>query len=279
MTDSADDQPHRLVRALVAARSYWDRHSGLDGVIRVGGAVAVVVTIEALAGYFLWRGTTESVRIPATLGWSLQFGLTGGSVVGTRAFHRGHSEDKWWGLATSLVAVLFVVADASMAALLLNDLVVVNPGLLAVGVLVECLVIGYLTVHTLMAAPRAGRTPGVIPVVADEAPIITPEPLEEWGPPDTVTDEVIEPVIAAEEPAPIPEPEPEPEPEPDPEPVASPPKLRSVTGKRTRTQLVAAGAALTPAVRRGGNEKIDDFRERVEAAERVARRDRQAVTA
>lgn len=174
--------PNRFIRAVTAVHGFWTRHNGLDGVIRVGGAVAVVVTIEALAGYFLWRGTTESVRIPATLGWALQFGLTGGSVVGTRAFHRGRSEDKWWGLATSLTAVVFVVADASMAALLLNDLADVNPGLLAVGVLVETLVIGYLTVHTLMSAPRGDAEPAV---AADAVPAAAKPPAE-WGPPDQV---------------------------------------------------------------------------------------------
>ncbi len=260
------DMPPAKRGTAATIRDYWNRHDGLDGVVRVGGAIAVVVTIEALAGYFLWRGTTESVQIPPTLGWSLQFGLTGGSVVGTRAFHRGHSEDQWWGLATSLVAVLFVVADASMAALLLNNLVHINAGVLAVGVLVECLVIGYLTVHTLMAAPRAGRSR------ATETTLQI-EPAPEWGPPDTVTDTVTTaaPCVEAESPNEARAVEAE--------SVTAPLALRSVTGKRTRPELVTAGAALTPPIRRRADEKLDEFRRRVERGERAARRDRQPVSA
>lgn len=269
MTGSPPAEAHRAPKLVAAVRGYWDRHDGLDGVIRTGGAVAVVVTIEALAGYFLWRGTTESVQIPATLGWSLQFGLTGGSVVGTRAFHRGRSEDKWWGLATSLVAVMFVVFDASMAALLLNDLVRINAGLLAVGVLVECLVIGYLTVHTLMAAPRARRTRTAGEHVAEEVTYT----VTEWGPPDTVTDELPVQVVDDE---PV---DTNADDEPGPEPVTGQVTLRSVTGKRTRPELVEAGARLEPPVRRKADEKLEEFRRRVERGERAARRDRQAVTA
>jgi len=94
---------------------------------------------------------------------------------------------------------------------------------------------------------------------------------QEWRPATTV-------VTPQAEPEPRPEPEPEPgwgppsavttpEPVTDPVPVTNPVRdLRPVTGKRTRRELVAAGAPL--GVKRRANELLDDFQARVEQAER-----------
>lgn len=152
--DMDEDLIDRVALTPGALRAWWCRHGGLDGVVRVGGAVAVVGTIECLAGYFLWTGMTLQVEVPDAIGWTLQVGLAGGSAVGTRAFHRGLAEDKWWGLAASVLAAVCLVVDASLFALLAHDQIDVPAGSLAVVALVQCLVVGYLTVHTLMAAPR-----------------------------------------------------------------------------------------------------------------------------